>query len=222
MQPTAASAVPVVRTGKPDGVNAAVWIVIVLSALLAWNAFGLLAAGAVTEKVQQMQAQMESRMRVNGPRAEFDRMLQHQREIMAAARPDFAMPVGVLALVVAVAGIVFAIRLNKRRADALVWFQSVAIAIVVLEVVSIFQGLQVQRRIQPLMTEMMNSMANLPHGQHAERVEPVMKMMNTAMAGVSMMTLVFTVGWGLAKIAVCIFARHRAGSSAVRAWLSSG
>jgi len=217
MQPSSSPVAPLVRPGKPDGVSAAVWIVIILSGFLAFSGFGLLAAGALTGKMQEMQSQMSARMPSEAPRAELERMMASQRAIMAASRPDFAAPVGLLSLAVAAAGIVCAIRLNKRRPDAVGWFQHVTIAITALEVIGVLQGLQVQRRIQPLLADLMN---NLPHGPHPERAAPFMDWMTTAMSGVSVMTLVYTIGWGLAKIGVCLFARYRAGSPAVRAWIA--
>ncbi len=214
MQPYAAPAAP---PRKPEGVGAAVWIVVILSAFLLWSGFGLLAAQAVSENLQAMQSQMASRMTPQVPPAEQERMLAFQHAIMAAARPDFAGPAGALGLVVGIAGIVCAVRLHKRRRDAVVWLSQVTIAIVVLEVISILQSLQVQRRIQPLMAEFMKA---IPQGTHPEQTAQVQSFMNTAMSGVSILAVSFTLGWGLAKIVACLYARHAARKPAVQAWLA--
>jgi hypothetical protein len=219
MQPPPAQAAPAFRLAKPDGVNAAVWIVAILAGFLAFNALGLMAGGALTEKMQELQSQMTARLPPQAPAADLERMMATQREIIAASRPDFALPVGVLSLLVAAAAIVYAVRLNKRRRDAVVWFSRVTIAIAVLELIGMIQGLQVQRRIQPLMAEMMNSM---PQGRHPEQIAPFMKMMNGMMSGMSVMALVFTVVWALAKIGGCLYARHCAYKPVVRDWMNAG
>jgi len=216
MQPSTAPLDPTLRPRKPEGVTGAVWIVIILSAFMAWSGAALLVAQGLTEKIQSMQAQM---VRPGGhtPPAEVERMMELQRAMMAAARPDFAAPAGALGLLVAIAGIVCAVRLNKRRRDSATWFSYVTIAIVALEVISVVQGLQVQRRMQPLMAQFM---ASIPQLGPSERAAPVLNMMNSAMSGVSAMTLIFTVGWGLAKIVACLYARYAASKPAVRAWLA--
>jgi hypothetical protein len=171
----------------------------------------------VAEKFQSLQAQMTVRSGGHAPPPEFERMMELQRAMLAAARPDFAVPVGALGLVVAIAGIVCAVRLNQRRRDSAVWFSYVTIAIVALEVISVFQSLQVQRRVQPLMAQFM---ASIPKVGPSEQVAPFTNMMTNAISGMSAVVLFFTVGWGLAKIIVCLYARHAASKPAVRAWLA--
>ena len=92
-----------------------------------------------------------------------------------------------------------------------------SIAIVALEAIGALQSLQVQRRVQPLMAELMSTIPQLaPSGQ----VPPFVKTMTSALSGVSAMPLVFTCGWGLLKIFACLYARQAARKPAVQAWVA--
>jgi hypothetical protein len=213
MQPSPASAVAPVRLGKPDGVSAAVWIVIGISALMAFNALGLLAGGGAAEK---MQALFTPRMDGRVPQPDLERFQANQRNILAAARPVDAVPVGAVALATAIAGIICAIRLNQGRRNAVAWFSHVTIAICAIEVITIVQGIQIQRRMQPFMTQLMN---DIPRGPHPAQSAPIVNMMTKAISGMTVMAMVMAVGFGLAKIGVCLYARLCARKPAVAAWI---
>jgi hypothetical protein len=192
-------------------------IAVIMSVFLAWTSFGLVSAQALSDKFEALQLQMIAGPHGQVPPPEFERMMALQRAMLAASRPDFAAPVGVLGLVVAVAGIVCAVRLNRGRRDSVIWFSRVTIAIVTLEVVGIVQFLLVQRRFQPLMADFM---AAIPVGAHSQEAEPFMNMLKSAFTGMSAIMPLFTVGWGLAKIVACLYARHAARKPAVEAWIA--
>jgi hypothetical protein len=215
MQTAASPAAPLVSLARPEGLGAAVWIVVGMSALLAFSALGLLAGDVANEKLRTT---MAARLPGGPEGTQAEQFLTQQRRIADLARPAHAMSVGALSLAAAIWGGICAFRLHKRRADAVPLFSAAAIAIVAMEGVSAVQGVQLQQHMRPLMTEIMNNLERVPHRNASA---PMLNMISGALSGVSTVAIFTTIGWAAAKIVVCLYALHCARTPAVRAWIAS-
>jgi hypothetical protein len=216
MQPSIQPLDPALRPRRPAGVTAAVWIAVGLAVFLVFSALNGVLGATVSNKLQDMQGTLTPRRTRGLPAEQAERMRAMQRRMTEAARPDQAVPVALVSLVVAGWTFVAAFRLHRGSANAAPWFTHAMIALALVEIIGLIQAVRVQQRLRPIMAEMMDS---IPRAAHARpEASHLLNFVTGTMKSVATVSMMMGIAWAGAKIVVCLYARHCANKPEVRAW----